>query len=312
MNTGAMESKMTGQAKQSEETRIMQKWRTLLAALWLGCSLPMAALAQNAIQSITSSQQAGTDVLRIELKEPLAAVPTGFAVQTPPRIAVDLPGIGNDLGRNAIDINQGNLRSVNVAQAGERTRLVLMLRQPANYVARLDGKALVLVLGSGEELVKNLAAATAPTPPAAKTVAAEAQAAPAVTPFAPSQNAQSLDLRDIDFRRGQDGAGRVLVTLPSTQVGVDIRQQGKGLVVEFQRTQLPEALRRRLDVTDFGTPVLSVSSFQSGDNVRMVVEPSGDWEHSAYQTDNQFVLEVRKVRSTRTSSPVAPAFRVKS
>lgn len=313
MNTGAMESKMTGQAKQSEETRIMQKWRTLLAALWLGCSLPMAAFAQNAIQSITSSQQAGTDVLRIELKEPLAAVPTGFAVQTPPRIAVDLPGIGNDLGRNAIDINQGNLRSVNVAQAGERTRLVLMLRQAANYVARLDGNALVLVLGSGAELEKNLAAATIETPPAPVTVAATApaqavQGSPVVTPFAPSQNAKSLDLRDIDFRRGQDGAGRVLVTLPSTQVGVDIRQQGKSLVVEFQRTQLPEALRRRLDVTDFGTPVLNVSSFQSGDNVRMVVEPSGDWEHSAYQTDNQFVLEVRKVKVDPNKLTRGPGF----
>ncbi len=314
MNTGAMKSEMTGQAQHSEETRIMHKWRTLLAALWLGCSLPMAVSAQNAIQSITSSQQAGTDVLRIELKAPLSAVPSGFAVQTPPRIAVDLPGVGNDLGRNAIDINQGNLRSVNVAQAGERTRLVLMLRQVANFVARLDGNALVLVLGNGAELEKALPAATAETPPAPAAVTATAPAAqatqpsPAATPFAPSQNAQSLDLRDIDFRRGKDGAGRVLVTLPSTQVGVDIRQQGKSLVVEFQRTQLPETLRRRLDVTDFGTPVQSVSSFQSGDNVRLVVEPSGDWEHSAYQTDNQFVLEVRQVKVDPNKLTRGPGF----
>ena len=299
---GAVGAATTRQASIPEEKRIMQKWRAGLAALVFGCSLPLAAWAQNAIQSITSSQQAGTDVLRIELKQPLAAVPAGFSVQTPPRIAVDLPGVGNDLGRSAVEINQGNLRSVNVAQAGERTRLVLMLRQAANYVARLEGNALVLVLGSSTQVAEAQPAAAAPTQ------AAPAAAAPTPTQFAPSQNQQSLALRDIDFRRGSDGAGRVLVTLPSTQVGVDIRQQGKGLVVEFLRAQLPDTLRRRLDVTDFGTPVQSVSTFQSGDNVRMVVEPTGDWEHSAYQSDNQFVLEVRPVKVDPNKLTQGPGF----
>jgi type IV pilus assembly protein PilQ len=100
-------------------------------------------------------------------------------------------------------------------------------------------------------------------------------------------------LRDIDFRRGADGAGRVIVNLPSNQVGVDIQQQGQGLVVEFLRSSLPENLRRRADVTDFGTPVQTITTTQTGDRVRMVVEPRGSWEHSAYQSDNQFVLEVR-------------------
>ena len=280
-----------------EEKRIMQTWRAGLAAFVVGCTMPMAAWAQNAIQAITSSQQAGTEVVRIELKEPLAAVPAGFSVQTPPRIAVDLPGVGNDLGRNAVDINQGNLRSVSVAQAGERTRLVLNLKQAANYVARLEGKALVLVLGSATQVAEAQPAAAAAAP----------AAAPA-TQFAQPQNVQAQALRDIDFRRGSDGAGRVLVTLPSTQVGVDIRQQGKSLVVEFQRSTLPEPLRRRLDVTDFGTPVQAVSTFQSGDNVRMVVEPTGDWEHSAYQTDNQFVLEVRPMKVDPNKLTQGPGF----
>jgi type IV pilus assembly protein PilQ len=279
------------QTRISEEKRIMQKWRAGLAALVFGCSLPLAAWAQNAIQSITSSQQAGTEVVRIELKEPLAAVPAGFSIQTPPRIAIDLPGVGNDLGRSAVDINQGNLRSISVAQAGERTRLVLNLKQAASYSAQIEGKALVLVLGGG----------SAPAQ-------AAAGAKPEATHFAPSQNAEALTLRDIDFRRGTDGTGRVLVTLPSTQVGVDIRQQGKSLVVEFLRSKLPEQLRRRLDVTDFGTPVQSVSTFQSGDNVRMVVEPSGDWEHSAYQSDNQFVLEVRPVKVDPNKLTQGPGF----
>ena len=282
--------------RNSEGKRIMQNWRAGLAAVVLGCSLPLASWAQNAIQAITSSQQAGTEVVRIELKEALKSVPVGFSIQMPPRIAIDLPGVGNELGRSAIDINQGNLRSVNVAQAGERTRLVLNLKQASSYRAQIEGKALVLILDGGGAAMAQAPAASAPTTPAAP------------TQFAPALNAELLALRDIDFRRGADGSGRVIVTLPSTQVGVDIRQQGQSLVVEFQRATLPEALRRRLDVTDFGTPVQSVSSFQSGDRVRLVVEPRGDWEHSAYQTDNQFVLEVRPMKVDANKLTQGPGF----
>jgi type IV pilus assembly protein PilQ len=262
--------------KMSEERSIMLNWRMALAALAvlaLGLLHAQAARAQNAIQSITSSQQAGADVLRVELAQPLAAVPGGFATQSPPRVAIDLPGVANALGRNTVEINQGNVRSVAVATTGERTRLVLTLKQPAGFRAQLQGNALIVVVEQTG-------------------VGAGAQ----VAQFAPSQNVEPQGLRDIDFRRGAEGAGRVVVALPSTQVGVDIRQQGQTLVVEFLRSTLPDSLRRRLDVTDFGTPVQSVSTFQSGDRVRMVVEPRGNWEHSAYQTDTQFVLEVRPVK----------------
>jgi type IV pilus assembly protein PilQ len=231
-----------------------------------------AAWAQTQIRAINTSQQAGVDVVRIELSEPLTAIPTGFMVQTPPRIAIDLPGVVNGIGRNQVDINQGNLRSAAVAQAGDRSRVVLNLRQATNYSAKLEGSALVLVLG-----------ASAPA----------AQATGEPVHFAQSLNTTPQALRDIDFRRGADGAGRVIVNLPSNQVGVDIQQQGQGLVVEFLRSSLPENLRRRADVTDFGTPVQTITTTQTGDRVRMVVEPRGSWEHSAYQSDNQFVLEVR-------------------
>ena len=265
--------------RMTQEKAPRGKWRTLPAALVvLGTTLcaPLAAWAQNAIQSITSTQQAGTEVVRIELSEPLPAVPSGFSVQTPPRVAIDLPGVGNALGRSSVEINQGNLRSVSVAQAGERTRLVLNLKQAANYRAQVQGKVLVVTLD-----------------PSGPAIAAATQSGGA---FAPPQNIEVQGLRDIDFRRGADGAGRVIVNLASTQVGVDIRQQGQNLVVEFLRSSLPDNLRRRLDVSDFGTPVQSVSTFQQADRVRMVIEPRGAWEHSAYQTDNQFVLEVRPMK----------------
>lgn len=259
--------------KNMQEIQIMGKLRARLLALALAVGAPGLAFAQNAIQSINSTQQSGSEVVRIELSEPLAAVPSGFTVQTPPRIALDLPNVGNAMGRSNIEINQGNLRSVNVAQAGDRTRLVLNLKQAANYRAQIQGKVLLVVMES------------------ASSTAAPSTSEP--VHFAESQNQSQLALRGVDFRRGQDGSGRVVVDLPNTQVGVDIRQQGQSLVVEFLRSSLPENLRRKLDVTDFGTPVQSISTFQNGDRVRMVVEPRGAWEHSAYQTDNQFVLEVR-------------------
>jgi hypothetical protein len=96
--------------------------------------------ADNSIQSITSTQQAGAEVVRIEMAAPLAAVPNGFAVQTPPRVALDLPAVGNALGKSVVDINQGNLRSVAIAQAGDRTRLVLNLRQSSSYRRRTAGQ----------------------------------------------------------------------------------------------------------------------------------------------------------------------------
>ncbi len=231
------------------------------------------AFAQGAIESVSGSLQGGNEVVRIDLSETLTALPTGFAIQSPARIALDFPGVANAMGRSTVEINQGNLRSVSVVQAGERTRVVLNLKQAAAYKAEILGKSLIVSLGAAE---------------AANTKPVSAFAEPIARVAAP--------LKDVDFRRGADGAGRVVVTLPNSQVGVDIRQQGQGLVVEFMKSSLPEGLRRKLDVADFGTPVKSVTTTQSGDRVRMVIEPQGQWEHSAYQSDEQFVVEVKEIK----------------
>ncbi|MET3384100.1 MULTISPECIES: type IV pilus secretin family protein [Variovorax] len=257
-----------------KQSFVLARW--LRASVFLlvafGSLAAAQAQAQNRIESVTGSVQAGSEVLRVDFSEPLAAAPNGFAIQSPARIALDFPGMTSRLGREAIDISQGNLRSVNVVQAGERSRLVLNLKQATAYTTELRGKSLLVVLqpAAGPALV-------------------------ASTPFefAENRNRDVLPLRDVDFRLGTEGAGRVIVSLPNDQVGVDIRQQGKGLVVEFTKSSLPEGLNRRLDVSDFGTPVQSVSMQQSGDRVRMVIDPRGEWEHSAYQSNSQFVVEVR-------------------
>ncbi len=231
--------------------------------------------------------QGGVEVIRIKTMQPLAALPTGFTIQAPARIALDFPGVANAIGRNAIEINEGNLRSANVVQAGDRTRVVINLKQAAAYEAKIEGDTLLVILDRAQPV-------SAPTAPASA--------------FSENRNRDVAALRDIDFRRGVGNTGRIVVDLANNQVGVDIRQQGQNLVVEFLKTSLPEGLRRRLDVTDFGTPVQSVTTSQAGDRVRMVVTPTGNWEHSAYQSDNQFVLEVREQKIDTSKLTQGPGY----
>ena len=249
-------------------------WQPLrMAALGLmALGAAAAAMAQARIESISSSIQGGAEVVRIDFDQPLAAVPAGFVVQSPARIALDFPGVVSGLARSNVEINQGNVRAANVAQGRDRTRVVLNLNRPTTYTAELEGRSVLVSLGA---------------------VATSAAATPAPSVFAENQADHTQALRDIDFRRSTDNAGRVVVDLPSNQVGVDIKRQGQNLVVEFLKSSLPEGLRRKLDVADFGTPVQTITTVQSGDRVRMVIEPKGAWEHSAYQSDNQLVVEVR-------------------
>ena len=277
-------------ARDTLRLKIIISAQVLLMALVFFLSPPSQSQSQtpNTIQSVTGSVQGGVEVIRIDLSEPLTAVPTGFSIQAPARIALDFPGIANAMGRNAVEMNLGNLRSANVIQAGERTRVVLNLKTSSAYKAEIQGKSLFITLDSA-------AAATTPN----------AVAPPA---FAENRNRDILPLKDLDFRRGTDSSGRIIVDLPNNQVGVDIRQQGQTLVVEFLKTALPEGLRRRLDVSDFGTPVQSVTTFQTGDKVRMVIEPKGSWEHSAYQSDNQFVVEVRQQKIDTNKLTQGPGY----
>jgi len=257
--------------------------------VWLVASfllVSVTAQAQIAIQSVTGSLQGGLEVVKIDLSEVLPAVPTGFSIQSPARIALDFPGVVSTLGRSAVDINQGNVKSVSVIQAGDRTRVVLNLKQYTAYKTQIKGKSLYVSLE------------------------AVADAAPAEAPkvFAESKIRDALPLRDLDFRRGEDAAGRIIVALPNDQVGVDIRQQGKTLVVEFMKTTLPEGLRRRLDVADFGTPVKTITTSQIGDRVRMVIEPQGQWVHSAYQSNSEFVVEVKPVKVDASKLTQGPGY----
>jgi len=258
-------------------------------ALWAAAAVFTSgwAWAAPTVENVTGSLQGGQEVVRIEFSEPLNTLPTGFVTQAPARIALDVVGASNGMGRNAVEMNVGNLRSVNVVQAGDRSRVVLNLKTPTNYKLALDGKALVVALD-----------------PVAQTAAAVNQP----SHFAESNSREMQPLKDLDFRRGPDGSGRVIVDLPTNQVGVDIRQQGQTLVVDFLKSSLPEGLRRRMDVTDFGTPIQTVTTTQQGDRVHMVIEPRGAWEHSAYQSDTQFVVEVRQQKQDPSKLTQGPGY----
>ena len=255
---------------------ILKKLQDLgaLLALWmLGTGL---ALAQaNSIQAFDVAQQGGNVVIRITTKEPVKSVPPSFTVANPARIVFDFANTANALGRNAQEIGQGELRSMNLVQGSDRTRMVLNLRRSVAHEVALDGKNIVVTLSS---------AAVAPDGAAAGKAAhfAEGKASDA-----------KHAIREVDFRRGKAGEGRIMVDLTDTSTGIDIRQQGQNIVIEFIKTTLPENLQRRLDVVDFATPVQTVSAFQQGENVRMVIEAKGQWEHNAYKSDTQFVVEIK-------------------
>jgi type IV pilus assembly protein PilQ len=238
---------------------------------------PTPAPAANSIETFNTTTQGGVVYVKITMKEPLTAVPASFTVSNPARIAFDFPKTANALGRTSQDVNEGELRGMSVVQAGDRARLVLNLRQMVPYRAEIEGRNLIVAL----------------SPATAAAVQSATTGAP--TRFAEGTTDTRHTVREIDFRRGKAGEGRVVVNLSDTSTGIDIRQQGQNLVVDFVKTALPDHLRARLDVVDFGTPVQNVNAFQQGENVRLVIEPKGQWEYNAYQTDTQFVVEVKPV-----------------
>jgi type IV pilus assembly protein PilQ len=247
-----------------------------LIALGAGSAFAQSANSLDALN--VSKASSGRTVIKFTLKAPLANPPAGFAIANPPRIALDFPDTSNGLGKTVQDVGDPALRSVNVVQAGNRTRVVFNLNKPQAYETAIEGNTVVVTL--------------ADQPGAAATVEA-----PVVSRFAEARPGETQHaLRDVDFRRGRNGEGRIIVDLSDNNTGIDIRQQGRTLVVDFLKTAVPRNLERRLDVADFATPVATIDTFSQAGNARIVVEPRGLWEHSAYQADNRFILEVKPIQ----------------
>lgn len=263
------------------------KWWSVTLALAIWLFTPYAAISavspppentssnSNTVEKIDYSELPGGKVLvSVTLRKEPAQLPAAFTTTTPPRIAFDFVNADNGLTKNAISTGDGLLRSINAVQANNRTRLVLNLSKTATYSANIQGRAIAITLQASNT----------------------ASVAENTTHFVQTtSNRQQNALTNVDFQRGKNGEGRVIVSLEEAGTGIDIRQQGKNLMVEFLNTGIPEKLERRLNVVNFSTPVLTVDTFKKGQNTRMVIEPKGDWEHSAYQTDRQFIIEVKPI-----------------
>lgn len=256
---------------------IAQKALQYCAILSFSTVCSFALAQENAIQSVSANQQGSNVIVKITLKNPIAKPPIGFSITSPARIALDFANTANETGKATQEIGLGDVRNVNVIQAGVRSRLVFNLMRPLNYATVVEGNTVVVTIdGSG-----------------GTATAVDSTGRPVATKLAVSGKQA---IRDIDFHRGTGGEGRVVVELPNNQVGIDVRQQGQTIVVDFLKATLPEVLRRRIDVVDFGTPATTVTTTPQGENVRMVIAAKGLWEHSAYQSDTQLVIEIKPIK----------------
>lgn len=261
---------------------IKKSWVTfLLAAGIAGFFQPAVAQDKAAERNVLEQMNVATSgdqvTVRMTFRSPLAVSPSGFSTSSPARVALDLAGVDNGLGQSSQAINQAFLRSANLAQGGDRLRVVFNLDQAATYQSKIDGRDVFVTLA------------------AVKPVDVTKEDKAVLFSAAPEPMHKTANITDINFRRGKEGEARIVVDLDDPGVGVDIRKQSGALIIEFSGAEIPDRLLRKLDVNDFATPVSSINAFRQGDKVRLAVTPKGIWEHVAYQTDNQFVLELRPI-----------------
>ena len=267
---------MTATNKNGEGKGMMRALRN--GAIGLGLMMASAcALADNVLQDVRYSAAPGGKVdITLQFAQPVGEIQP-FTTDSPPRIAIDLPGTTNALTQRRIVIGSGATSAVSAAEAGGRTRVVVDLMRPAGYTTRSSGNLLVVTVDAGASV---------------KTGSAMAQMADP-TKRAPS----AVSLSNIDFRRGDNGAGRIILKFDGAGAAPDMRNDGKQLVVDVANAQLPESLRKRLDVTDFATPVTSVESRNNAGSTRLVINTNGEYDSMAYQTGNEYVVEVSPKRA---------------
>jgi type IV pilus assembly protein PilQ len=246
------------------------------AALLLFWGASASAQEGNRLQDIQVQSLPGQ---RVELKlvmSDTAPEPLSFTIENPARIALDLPDTTLGLSSRRRDVNLGPLDTVLTAEANGRTRVVLNLGSMVEYETRRSGNTVVVTLGGGDEYN------------AGTTQFASAPASDTRSYAAPGSRAIS----SVDFRRTRDGGGRVIVNLTDPSTPVDIRQEGGRVVAVFKDTSLPAELMRRLDVMDFATPVMTVDTLRTNLDTRIVISADGKYEQLAYQSDNEFTIEI--------------------
>jgi type IV pilus assembly protein PilQ len=262
----------------ARETHRRPRPAALVALAGLAALLAQSAFAQVAtrLEKIEVNPQPGEQLeVKLVLDGP-APQPVTFTIDNPARLSVDLPGTVLALPSRRIDVNSGGVDTIVAAEASGRSRLVFNLDQLRPYQTRVSGNAIYVTVGRGGSFAQ-----AAPT----------SAAAPGASRPATATSAAAID--KVDFRRGADGAGRILVSTSDPRVQASLKQEGGRIVVDFPNTTLPDAYAKRFDVVDFATPVSSFDVTRTANGTRIVVAAAGDFEQLAYQSDRDYVLEVR-------------------
>lgn len=280
----------------------------LLAVLTLGLWPDRPAPAQSGesvLQSVDVTNLPGNRVqLRFQLSQ-TPPEPRAFTINDPARIVLDLPATRSGLSEPEKTIGSGVAERVTVLEGGDRTRASVSLARLVPYAVRREGNAILLTLEAGAEAVPaSIAAAPAPVAGAAG-AAAPAPAPVRIAPVVPAASATLLPkaITGIDFRRGAEGQAIISVVLADPSTRVDVREEGNRIVADFIGARLPRDQERRLDVTDFATPVLLVDALNQGDNARLAVQPTGLYEYLAYQTEDRYTIEVKPVKEEEVEDP---------
>ncbi|HWT70424.1 MAG TPA: type IV pilus secretin PilQ [Pseudomonas sp.] len=253
---------------------------TLGMSLWIALLSPMVQAAN--LKTLDVAALPGDRVeLKLAFDQPPPA-PRGYTTESPARIALDLPGVVSQLASKTRDLGSGNARSATVVEAADRTRLIINLTQLTPYSTRVEGNNLFVEVGQGSKVA------------AAKASASRLPSAVVSTP-APTRPPVSASkaIRAVDFQRGTQGEGNVVIDLSDPTIAPDIQEREGKIVLSFARTRLPEPLRVRLDVKDFATPVQFVNASATGDRATITIEPGGAFEYSTYQTDNKLTVSIR-------------------
>lgn len=248
-------------------------WLSILMVTMATSSYAEEAGPENKIEKVEYSAVSGGRVaIKVITSQPLQNSPVGFSLNNPPRIALDFLNVGHQLSKSNISADQGVLKSLNFVYAKDRTRMVLNLKESVAYTSSLSGNEALIVLQSSDL----------------------ASGKVAVTRFSePKLTDSQHQISSIDFVRGKNGEGRIIIDLSDANTGINITQKGKVVIVDFANTNLPENLQRRLDVNNFNTPVVNVDAIKLGSNAQVVIEPKGAWEQSAYQADKKFIIDIR-------------------
>lgn len=232
------------------------------------------ATGANVIQEIRHARMPGNRMQVVIRMSQTPVEPQSFSISNPARISLDFSGTGVDMRKKTVTVNQGAVTSVSVVEVAGKARVVLNLVKPVAYKTAIEENAYVVTLES-------------PTTALVKDKDSE------VTRFTGSKTPGFHQIRNVDFRRDKDGGGKVVITLSDPSIGIDIREQGGDIIVDFANTRTPSNLVRRLDVLDFATPVQTIDTIVRGKNTRMIIRPHGRYEHLAYQAGNVFTVSVK-------------------